>query len=286
MRNYDVWELQEALATDASLFNTSTTGYFGIMTRDAVARYQQRYAITNDPTALGTVGPRTRAFLRSGCDGTQATTQTQTQVQTSATGAGGTSYSGTVSNTSNIGNLVAPGGSDPNSTISQQLYQLSNSITPATGVASSCTTPWGSKTVQNGGDVPYEPYFSNGQYFPGYDLGYERCVGGAWMKENLAPTNVGGTDMPTSTCSQEGAIRYTQCTTIGCTSDHGWLECKNSKWVDAHDPTNTGECIEGSMVATCAAYCPKNTPDKQYYCLIAPAHMMWASSPCSSTCTK
>lgn len=67
MRGNDVLALQTALSADPDLYTGPLTGYFGIMTKQAVVKLQKKYNITNDPTGLGIVGPRTRAFLRSGC---------------------------------------------------------------------------------------------------------------------------------------------------------------------------------------------------------------------------
>lgn len=66
-RNNDVVELQKRL-TSEDLFNASITGYFGVLTRSAVIKYQEKYASEIlAPLGLtrgtGFVGPYTRAKL-------------------------------------------------------------------------------------------------------------------------------------------------------------------------------------------------------------------------------
>jgi PKD repeat protein len=48
--------------------------------------------------------------------------------------------------------------------------------------AASCTTPWGSVTVQNGQTVSSQPYFSNGSYSASVVVPVMRCSNGTWLK--------------------------------------------------------------------------------------------------------
>lgn len=50
-----------------------------------------------------------------------------------------------------------------------------------TNTAGSCTTPWGSMIVANGNEVPYEPFFSSGQYSGAFMLKLMRCSSGTWQ---------------------------------------------------------------------------------------------------------
>lgn len=59
-KNSDVHELQIFLAKDKAIYpEGKVTGYFGILTKNAVKRFQKKYGI--DP--IGIVGPKTRARL-------------------------------------------------------------------------------------------------------------------------------------------------------------------------------------------------------------------------------
>ena len=63
----DVSQVQTYLATDASLYPQGlVTGYFGVLTRAAVQRFQVFYSITSPGLpGYGLVGPLTRAKLNS-----------------------------------------------------------------------------------------------------------------------------------------------------------------------------------------------------------------------------
>lgn len=62
MSGTDVAGLQRFLATDASVYPEGTvSGYFGQLTKNAVARFQAKFGIAS----VGRVGPQTLAFLRT-----------------------------------------------------------------------------------------------------------------------------------------------------------------------------------------------------------------------------
>ncbi|MEN9604713.1 MAG: hypothetical protein RJB39_398 [Candidatus Parcubacteria bacterium] len=70
MSGSDVSELQAFLATDTSIYpQGSVTGYFGLLTKAAVARYQSRNAIS----PVGRVGPQTLEYILSQMGGTVGT---------------------------------------------------------------------------------------------------------------------------------------------------------------------------------------------------------------------
>ena len=62
----DVRDLQKILGRDPSIFNASTTGFFGPLTAKAVKKFQEKFGVASSST--GVVGPRTRNFLRDHCE--------------------------------------------------------------------------------------------------------------------------------------------------------------------------------------------------------------------------
>lgn len=62
MSGNDVTALQRFLASDRSIYPEGTiSGYFGQLTRNAVARFQARFGVAS----VGRVGPQTLAYLRT-----------------------------------------------------------------------------------------------------------------------------------------------------------------------------------------------------------------------------
>lgn len=61
--------------------------------------------------------------------------------------------------------------------------------TSTTFSASSCTTPWGNKTVSDGQTVSSQPYFSNGTYSGSAVVPLVRCVSGIWYMCNWQGNN-------------------------------------------------------------------------------------------------
>lgn len=70
--NSDIRTLQEYLR-EQGLLNASATGYFGLLTRDALRRWQANNGIVSEgdaaTTGWGRFGPRTRAFIARWCAG-------------------------------------------------------------------------------------------------------------------------------------------------------------------------------------------------------------------------
>ncbi|CAN5127457.1 hypothetical protein BH11PAT3_BH11PAT3_2450 [soil metagenome] len=64
-RGEDVKELQKMLATDPTLFNASSTGFFGKETARAMMMFQMKNGIATSTT--GDVGPKTREFFKRQC---------------------------------------------------------------------------------------------------------------------------------------------------------------------------------------------------------------------------
>ncbi len=66
LRSPQVTALQQMLAQDPTIYpNPQITGYYGLLTKAAVARFQQKYGIITTPQTLGLAGPNTRAKLNA-----------------------------------------------------------------------------------------------------------------------------------------------------------------------------------------------------------------------------
>lgn len=57
-------------------------------------------------------------------------------------------------------------------------------LTTPVSSGSSCTTPWGSTTVQSGQQITYEPFFTGGQYTGSQVVPLMQCTAGKWQKCN------------------------------------------------------------------------------------------------------
>lgn len=109
-RGVEVVRLQNVLIKEGLLASDNNTGFFGLMTKAAVAAFQQRYGLE----AVGSIGPLSRARLINTCSGYLQATLPVNQVQTTtqvAPTTGTTPTNNTNSNSSSNTSTGTSGGS-------------------------------------------------------------------------------------------------------------------------------------------------------------------------------
>lgn len=85
MENAEVKKLQEYLARDKSIYPEAiTSGYYGMLTQQAVQRWQVQYGVVSSgspsTTGYGAVGPKTRAAMAAACTATPSSVGSQNVV--------------------------------------------------------------------------------------------------------------------------------------------------------------------------------------------------------------
>lgn len=95
-----------------------------------------------------------------------------------------------------------------------------------------CTTPWQSTVVQNGGTIPAQPHFTNGLLSASVVPPVMRCDSGTWLTCDWRGQNctyTGGKVDAASRCP-EGNQQYFGCNSAANCTDPGWLTCRVGIW--------------------------------------------------------
>lgn len=238
----DVSELQEDLAQDPSIYpEAQVTGYFGVLTREAVRRFQIKHSIVSSgdeaSTGFGVVGPKTRATLHSTLHNNETTSTTDTTLE----GGLGDWLQGAYTN-----RTTSAGGSNSNTTdelvraLQARVSQLSSQVSSLKGLGGGAGTS---------ATVTYLCKYNGVEYHEGQTYVTNECwnVLGVSGQQCGPVTHTcrGGRFIPaitpaTASCTyggttyQHGAYRYGPGSCLGSSAlcpNATAFRCRNGAWI-------------------------------------------------------